>query len=42
MGIACKKQSIQDWITQQWEIIFGSFRFADKPKMEILLTNPEL
>ena len=23
MGVARKKQSIQDWITQQWVILFG-------------------
>ncbi|SDM40047.1 hypothetical protein [Kriegella aquimaris] len=35
MGIAYKKQSIQDWITQQWVIIFGEK--IDKTKHKWLL-----
>jgi len=35
MGIAHKKQNIQDWITQQWVILFG--RRIDKKENEWLL-----
>src|SRR5690606_21100499 len=35
MGIAHKKQNFQDWITQQWVILFG--RRIDKRKSEWLL-----
>ncbi|WP_186758766.1 hypothetical protein [Echinicola salinicaeni] len=35
MGIASKKQSVQDWITQQWVILFGSR--IDKLKYRWLL-----
>ena len=34
MGLARKNQSIQDWITQQWVILFG--QRIDKKNYRIL------
>ena len=43
MGIARKNQSIQDWITQQWVILFGQrITIKSTNNVETIKTNPPL